>query len=100
MADKITWNSTEEGPGQKHLETELISLDGTFVYYYFFFVLNVPLLKILDGQQRSRGRVWQRARSSAGWSGSMTHTCKTPRPSQTLSMSWYSVSDDDEDDKD
>ena len=31
MADKITWNSTEEGPGQKRLETELISLDGTFV---------------------------------------------------------------------
>ena len=39
MADKITWNSTEEGPGQKRLETELISLDGTFVYYYFFFCI-------------------------------------------------------------
>lgn len=45
MADKITWNSTEEGPGQKHLETELISLDGTFVYYYFFLYWTFLYLK-------------------------------------------------------
>ena len=57
MADKITWNSTYEGPGRKRLETKLISPDGTFVDYYFFFVLNFPLLKILDDPQRRRGRV-------------------------------------------
>ena len=33
MADEITWNSTDEGPGQKLLETELISKDSTFVDY-------------------------------------------------------------------
>ena len=57
MADKITWNSTYEGPGRKRLETKLISPDGTFVDYHFFLVLNFPLLKILDDPQRSRGRV-------------------------------------------
>ena len=57
MADKITWNSTDEGPGRKRLETELISQEGNFVDYNFFFVLNVSLLKILDGLQKSRGRV-------------------------------------------
>ena len=57
MADKITWNSTDEGPGRKRLETELISQEGTFVDYNLFFVLNVSLLKILDGLQKSRGRV-------------------------------------------
>ena len=39
MADKITWNPTDEGPGRKCLGTERISQDGTFVDYYFFFCI-------------------------------------------------------------
>ena len=41
MADKITLNSTYEGPGRKRLETKLISPDSTFVDYYFFFCIEL-----------------------------------------------------------
>lgn len=45
MADKITWNSTYEGPGRKRLETKLISPDGTFVDYHFFWYWTFLYLK-------------------------------------------------------
>lgn len=87
MADKITWNLTDEGPGRKRLETELISQDGTFVEYYFFFSY-WPFLHLKFWMPAKKQRQSLAKSSLVSWL------------IRELSMSWYSVSDDDEDDKD
>ena len=98
MADKITWNPTDEGPGRKRLETELISQDGTFVDYYFFFSYWPFLyLKLKEAEAESSKELASQLADQGVWHIHVRHHAHLKL---ILSMSWYSVSDDDEDDTD